>query len=115
MESKIKVYVKLDENKVITQINSSIFLKDTADWVEIDEGSGDRYAHCQSNYLEKGLIDRNGKFNYKFDNELVELTDEEKETFFPTSAPEPTQLDIIEAQVTYTAVMTDTLLESGVA
>lgn len=26
--------------------------------------------------------------------------------------PEPTQLDIIEAQVTYTAMMTDTLLES---
>lgn len=25
--------------------------------------------------------------------------------------PEPTQLDIIEAQITYTAMMTDTLLE----
>jgi len=29
---------------------------------------------------------------------------------FPESTPEPTQLDIIEAQVTYTALMTDTLL-----
>lgn len=29
----------------------------------------------------------------------------------PVSEPEPTQLDIIEAQVTYTAMMTDTLLE----
>lgn len=28
-----------------------------------------------------------------------------------TPVPEPTQLDIIEAQVTYTAMMTDTLLE----
>lgn len=29
----------------------------------------------------------------------------------PAPEPEPTQLDIIEAQVTYTAIMTDTLLE----
>lgn len=29
----------------------------------------------------------------------------------PEQEPEPTQLDIIEAQVTYTAMMTDTLLE----
>ena len=29
----------------------------------------------------------------------------------PETEPEPTQLDIIEAQVTYTAMMTDTLLE----
>ena len=29
----------------------------------------------------------------------------------PEVEPEPTQLDIIEAQVTYTAMMTDTLLE----
>ena len=29
----------------------------------------------------------------------------------PTKEPEPSQLDIIEAQVTYTAMMTDTLLE----
>lgn len=30
----------------------------------------------------------------------------------PDSEPEPTQLDRIEAQVTYTALMTDTLIES---
>lgn len=29
----------------------------------------------------------------------------------PVPEPEPTQLDILEAQVTYTAMMTDTLLE----
>ena len=29
----------------------------------------------------------------------------------PEQEPEPSQLDIIEAQVTYTAMMTDTLLE----
>ena len=29
----------------------------------------------------------------------------------PLPEPEPTQLDVLEAQVTYTAMMTDTLLE----
>lgn len=50
----------------------------------------------------------------------IELNEEETEVIsfspieipvFEEPAPEPTQLDIIEAQVTYTAVMTDTLLE----
>ena len=31
--------------------------------------------------------------------------------FIPEPEPQPTQLDMIEAQVTYTAMMTDTLLE----
>lgn len=92
---KIKVYVKLDENKVIKEIQSSIFLKDTMDWIEIDEGMGDKFAHAQGNYLPKGLVDNSGKYNYKFENELVELSDEEKELLFPTPAPQPTNDDIL--------------------
>ena len=91
MESqKIKVYAKLDGSKVVKQINSSIFLKDTTDYIEIDEGLGDKYAHAQSQYLEKGLIDVRGRFNYKFDGVLAELTEEEKENLFPTLPPQPT-------------------------
>lgn len=97
---KIKVYVKLDENNVITQINSSIFLKDTADYVEIDEWQEglprDKFSHAQGNYLEKGLMDNQGKYNYKFENELIELSDEEKELLFPTPSPEPTNDDILD-------------------
>lgn len=96
MENLIKVYVKLDENKIITQINSSIFLNDTTNWVEIDEGQGDKYAHCQCNYLPKSLVDENYKYNYKYDNGLVELTDEEKETLFPTLIPKPTNDDVLD-------------------
>lgn len=85
---KIKVYVKLDENNVITQINSSIFLKDVTDWVEIDEGMGDKFAHAQSQYLPKGLVDEQGRYNYKYVNGLVALTDEEKDELFPAQAIE---------------------------
>lgn len=97
---KIKVYVKLDENNVITQINSSIFLQDTTGYIEIDEWSEDKdrdvYAHAQGHYLPKGLMDNQGKYNYKFENELIELSDEEKELLFPTPSPEPTNDDILD-------------------
>lgn len=78
-DNKIKVYVKLDKNNCIVDINSSIFIKDTKDYILIDEGSGDKYAHAQGNYLDKGLIDMQGRYNYKYiDNKIVELTEDEK-------------------------------------
>ena len=91
--SKIKVYIQTDTNKTVTAINSSIFLQDITGWTEIDEGNGDKYAHAQSQYLEKGLIDEKGRFNYKYDTELVELTEAEKEILFPPAPPQPTVED----------------------
>ena len=74
-----KVYVKTNENGVITAINSSAFLPDTTGWTEIDEGEGDRFHHAQNNYLPAGLMDENGLFNYKLIDEKPELrTAEEK-------------------------------------
>jgi hypothetical protein len=99
MNDVIKVYVKLDTNSVITDINSNIFLSDLTNWIEIDEGSGDKYAHAQGNYLEKELMDSNGKYNYKLaDGKVVELTDTEKESLFPTPTDTiPTDYDRISA------------------
>lgn len=97
---KIKVYVKLDENNVITQINSSIFLKDMTDYICIDEGMGDKFAHAQGNYLEKGLFDEQGRYNYKLiDNVPTLLTDKEKDELFPIQANEdaPTIDERVEA------------------
>lgn len=93
MNENIKVYVKLDENNVITQINSSIFLKDTTDYVEIDEWQEglprDKFAHAQGNYLEKGLFDEQGRYNYELiDNVPTLLTDEEKNELFPAQSNE---------------------------
>jgi hypothetical protein len=70
-----KVYVKLDSNKVVTAINSSIFLTDPSGWTEIDSGEGDKYVHAMSQYLPKGLTDEFGFFNYKYNNGLIENTD----------------------------------------
>lgn len=78
-ENTYKVYAITDENGIITAINSSAFLTDTADWTEIDEGEGDKYLHAQNNYLPDRLMDENGIFNYKLTDGKPELrTAEEK-------------------------------------
>ena len=59
------VYVKTNSDGVITEVNSSAFIFDTADWVYVDKGVGDKYHHAQNNYLPAGLMDENGIFNYK--------------------------------------------------
>lgn len=78
-EITYKVFAKLDENNIITAINSSAFLRHTTDWTEIDEGTTDKYHHAQGNYLPLGLVDSNGSYNYKLvDGVLTERTEEEK-------------------------------------
>lgn len=110
------VYVKLNENGYITAVNSSAFLTDTTGWVEIDSGFGDKYHHAQGNYFEKPIFNMSGAYCYKLVNDkIIECTAEEikaQETeIAQQSQSQPSQLDIIEAQVAYTAMMTDTLLE----
>ncbi len=74
------VYIKTDSNGNITDINSDVFIEDTENWIKIDEGTGDKYAHAQGNYFSEGLITENGIYRYKYiDNEVVEKTDEEIE------------------------------------
>ena len=111
MENEYKVYVSLQDG-YITSINSEIFLsqEEIQTMTEIDKGQGDKYAHAQSQYLEKGLVDEQGRYCYKF----VEVAEEEKPTI-KEPEQQATAQDRIEAQVMYTAMMTDTLLEESEA
>mgnify|MGYP006992118412 CR=1 FL=1 len=114
MENPYIVYVKPDSKGYITAVNSSAFLTDTTGWVEIDSGYGDKYHHAQGNYFEKPIMTEGGAYRYKLiDGEAVECTAEEikAQELANVQPAKPTQLDVIEAQVTYTAMMTDTLLE----
>lgn len=89
------VYIKVDENNNITEINSSAFLSDTTGYIEIDEGVGDKYHHAQNHYLDKPLMDEYGRYNYQFVNgEVVEIAEGNKS---PVPAPEPTQEGRLEA------------------
>lgn len=100
LENKIKVYIKIDENNCITDINSSIFLSSIENYICIDEGFGDKYSHAQGNYLSKPVIDSKGRYNYKYiDDKAVELTGEEKECLYPKQEQQPTEAELLKQQL----------------
>lgn len=96
-----KVYVKLNEDKCITLIDSEIFLtnEEMQSMTNIDEGEGDKYAHAQSQYLENGLIDKYGRYNYKYvEGKVVEVAEGDKPTIEEPKAV-PTEQQKINAQL----------------
>lgn len=100
MNDEYKVYVSLS-NGYITSINSEIFLsnEEMSTMTEIDKGQGDKYAHAQSQYLEKGLVDEQGRYNYKFvDGKVVEVAEADKPTIEEPKAV-PTEQEKINAQL----------------
>ena len=73
-EQPIKVYVRINANNEIIDVGSSIFIKDLTGWIEIDRGFGDKYAHAQSQYFDKPLINEDGTYNYKYeDGKVIEI------------------------------------------
>lgn len=100
MNNEYKVYVSLQDG-YITFINSDIFLseEEMSIMTEIDKGKGDKYAHAQGLYLEKGLVDKYGRYNYKFvEGKAVEIAEAEKPTIEEPKAV-PTEQDKINAQL----------------
>ena len=76
---KYIVYVKTDERGVIVEVGSSAFVANPEGWISVDEGEGDSYRHAQSQYLDVGLTDDLGVYNYKLVDGKLELrTTEEK-------------------------------------
>ena len=72
------VYVKPNENDYITSVDSSAFLTDTTEWVEIDRGTGDRFHHAQGNYFPESIFTEGGAYRYKLvDGKPVECSPEE--------------------------------------
>ena len=78
---KSKVYVKADERGRITLCDGGYTtLAALSGWIEIDEGTGDRYNLCQSHYFDGGLYTEDGIPRYKLvDGKAVERTVEEIE------------------------------------
>lgn len=96
-----RVYINKDSENNITFINSSIFLSEEEmdSMTEIDKGQGDKYAHAQGLYLEKGLVDELGRYNYKFlEGKVVEVAEADKPTIEEPKAV-PTEQEKINAQL----------------
>ena len=70
-EQPIKVYIKVNSNNEVIDINSEIFIQDLTNWIYIDSGFGDKYAHAQSQYLDKPLINEDGQFTFKYINNKI--------------------------------------------
>lgn len=86
------VYVKANSNGHITAVNSSAFLTDTAGWVEIDSGYGDKYHHAQGNYFPEFIFTEGGAYRYKLvDGKPVECTAEEIREQEETNKPVPVE------------------------
>jgi hypothetical protein len=72
------VYIKVDSMNRIIDINSSAFISDTEDWLEIDRGYSYNFHHAQNNYFDKYIIDERGIYRYKLENgKVIERTEEE--------------------------------------
>mgnify|MGYP004528600907 FL=1 len=100
MNNEYKVYVSLQDG-YITSINSDIFLseEEIQTMTEVDKGQGDKYAHAQSQYLEKELVDEHGRYNYKYvEGKVVEVAEAEKLTIEEPKAV-PTEQEKINAQL----------------
>ncbi len=76
---KAKVYVKVNDNSQIIRCDGGYTCPSNLDeWILIDEGTGDRYNLCQSNYFDGGLYTGDGVPRYKLvDGQPVERTEEE--------------------------------------
>lgn len=106
------VYVKSNAEGYITAVNSSAFLTDLTGWTEIDSGTGDKYHHAQGNYFPLPLMTEDGAYRYKLaDGKPVECTPEEIQGQIKNDTGKASWQDVMEAQVLYTAMMTDTMLE----
>lgn len=108
------VFIQLDEEQNIVNVNSDAYLEDTSNWIEIDRGEGDKYSLAQGHYFDLPIFEPYTMIpNYKYTNdEIALLTEDEKRQYQEAHKAEdiPSQLDQIEAQITYTAMMTNTLL-----
>ena len=95
-EEKSKVYIQIDNQGRILRCEGGYTTPaDLTGWLEIDEGTGDRYNLCQSHYFDGGLYTMDGIPRYRWDGtQAVERTEEELEadrTALPK--PEPTTLE----------------------
>lgn len=92
-----KIYVLTDGQNRIIRCEGGYTIGNIADftgWVQIDEGTGDRYNLCQSHYFDGGLYTGDGISRYKLvEGKAVERTAEEIEAdraAIPAPAPDIT-------------------------
>lgn len=103
-----KVYVMTDRQGRITRIEGGYTTPaDLTGWMQIDEGTGDKYNLCQVHYFPDGIYTADGIPRYKLvDGQAVERTQEEIEADRAAiPAPPPTAQEQLRADVDFLAAM----------
>jgi hypothetical protein len=78
---KSKVYILIDEFDRVIRCEGGYTMQNIQnidDWILIDEGEGDKYNLCQTNYFEGGLFTSDGIYLYKWDGTQVVLRSEDE-------------------------------------
>lgn len=98
-----KVYVQTDERGRIIRCEGGYTAPvDLSGWTEIDEGVGDRFNLCQSNYFPGGLYTTDGIPRYKLqDGSPVERTEEERQADRDAVVPPPASPDTASMQAVF--------------
>ncbi len=112
--NRIKVYIKINASNCVIDINSSVFISDLTDWIEIDEGLGNKYSHAQNNYFDTPLTNEQGIYLYKWTGEeVIKRTDEEIQAdtnALPSQEPtseEKLQQQLNEQQLSFNLAITE--------
>lgn len=97
-----KVYVKTDTQNRIIAVDGGYTISNCTpieEWTLIDEGEGDRYNLCQSNYLPLSVRDDRGLYQYKLVGKTpVERTEEEMDADWHEPVPVPDPVKELKAE-----------------
>ena len=89
-ETQSKVYIQADDAGRIVRCDGGYTTPtDLTGWIEIDEGTGDKYNLCQSHYFDGGLYTMDGIPRYRWDGTQGGLRTEEEIEADRAELPEP--------------------------
>ena len=92
-----KIYARKREDNVVIKFFSSVFENNLNTDFLVEEGNEDYHAHV---HLKYKLTDEDGRYNYKIlEDQLVELTEEEKEKLFPPAQPQIPEQEKLNSQL----------------
>ena len=97
---KSKVYIQTDNGGRILRCDGGYTTPaDLTGWIEIDEGTGDRYNLAQSHYFDGGLYTMDGIPRYHWDGEKAVMRSEDELEADRSAIPEPKPSGTLEDRV----------------
>ena len=100
-ETKSKVYIQVDSDGRILRCEGGYTTPaDLTGWIEIDEGTGDKYNLCQSHYFDGGLYTMDGIPRYKWGGSAAVMRKDEEMEADRAAIPEPKPSKTVEARLT---------------